>query len=51
MFAAFVALASAAPQYQQQYQGGHHDVIPIVRQAQEVNPDGSYQWKYVVEIL
>lgn len=48
-----MALASAAPQFghQQQYSGGHHDVIPIVRQSQDVSHDGSYQFRYVVEII
>lgn len=23
-----------------------HEVVPIVRQASEVNPDGSYSWSY-----
>ncbi|XP_050663740.1 endocuticle structural glycoprotein SgAbd-2-like [Leptidea sinapis] len=43
---ALVALAYGAPQFnyvQPQYQG---QVIPILRQTQNVNPDGSYQWSY-----
>ncbi|TKX27782.1 cuticular protein RR-1 [Spodoptera litura] len=44
-----VAAAYAAPQFapqyqqQQQYQG---QVIPIIKQSQEVNFDGSYQYNY-----
>ncbi|KAF9798809.1 hypothetical protein SFRURICE_020373 [Spodoptera frugiperda] len=42
-----VAAACAAPQYnqyqQQQYQGQE---IPIIKQTQEVNFDGSYQYSY-----
>lgn len=41
-----VAAACAAPQYnqyqQQQYQGQE---IPIIKQTQEVNFDGSYQYR------
>ncbi|XP_063621497.1 endocuticle structural glycoprotein SgAbd-2-like [Cydia splendana] len=38
------AVACAAPQFQPQYQ--QNQVIPIVRQSQEVNFDGSYQYSY-----
>ncbi|XP_030035561.2 endocuticle structural glycoprotein SgAbd-2 [Manduca sexta] len=42
-----MAVACAAPQFQYQpqpqYQG---QVIPILKQFQEVNPDGSYQYNY-----
>ncbi|XP_047986781.1 endocuticle structural glycoprotein SgAbd-2-like [Leguminivora glycinivorella] len=41
---ALLAVACAAPQFQQQYQ--QSQVIPIVRQSQEVNFDGSYQYSY-----
>ncbi|XP_061710360.1 endocuticle structural glycoprotein SgAbd-2 [Cydia pomonella] len=41
---ALFAVACAAPQFQQQYQ--QNQVIPIVRQSQEVNFDGSYQYSY-----
>lgn len=46
VLSALVAMAYAAPQFQyqqQQYQPGQ--VIPIVKQQQEVNFDGSYQWR------
>ncbi|CAG9785098.1 unnamed protein product [Diatraea saccharalis] len=47
VLSALVAVVCAAPQYsqyqQQQYQA---DVIPIIKQQQEVNFDGSYQYSY-----
>ncbi|CAG4937480.1 endocuticle structural glycoprotein SgAbd-2-like [Colias croceus] len=47
VLSALVAIACAAPQFnypqQPQYQG---QIIPILRQNQEINPDGSYQWSY-----
>ncbi|XP_038210330.1 endocuticle structural glycoprotein SgAbd-2-like [Zerene cesonia] len=47
VLSALVALSCAAPQFnypqQPQYQG---QIIPILRQNQEINPDGSYQWSY-----
>ncbi|XP_063361331.1 endocuticle structural glycoprotein SgAbd-2-like [Cydia amplana] len=42
---ALFAVACAAPQFQPQYQQ-NSQVIPIVRQSQEVNFDGSYQYSY-----
>ncbi|KAL0840391.1 hypothetical protein ABMA28_015648 [Loxostege sticticalis] len=48
VLSALVAVACAAPQFQyqpqKQYQPGQE--IPIVKQQQEVNFDGSYQWSY-----
>lgn len=43
-----VAFTYAAPQYssQQQYQQQYKEVIPIIKQTQEINPDGSYQYRY-----
>uniref|UniRef100_A0A2A4J2I4 Uncharacterized protein n=1 Tax=Heliothis virescens TaxID=7102 RepID=A0A2A4J2I4_HELVI len=45
-----VAAACAAPQYQPQYQQqpqySQGQVIPILKQTQEVNFDGSYQYSY-----
>ncbi|PZC85392.1 endocuticle structural glycoprotein SgAbd-2 [Helicoverpa armigera] len=45
-----VAAACAAPQYQQQYQQQQQysqgQIIPILKQTQEVNFDGSYQYSY-----
>ncbi|XP_047514888.1 endocuticle structural glycoprotein SgAbd-2-like [Pieris napi] len=47
VLSALVAIACGAPQFnyspQQQYQP---QIIPILRQTQELNPDGSYQWSY-----
>ncbi|KAJ2946973.1 hypothetical protein O0L34_g16319 [Tuta absoluta] len=39
-----VATACAAPQFFPQGQPGQQ--IPILRQTQDANPDGSYQWSY-----
>ncbi|XP_037978546.2 endocuticle structural glycoprotein SgAbd-2 [Plutella xylostella] len=44
VLSALVAVALAAPQFQQYSPQGQ--VIPIVRQQQEVNFDGSYQYSY-----
>ncbi|XP_049865994.1 endocuticle structural glycoprotein SgAbd-2-like [Pectinophora gossypiella] len=38
---ALLAVACAAPQFYSQGQQ-----IPILRQTQDINPDGSYQWSY-----
>ncbi|XP_077302952.1 endocuticle structural glycoprotein SgAbd-2-like [Arctopsyche grandis] len=46
VFAALVALASSAPQYGHQQQQHSGQIIPIVRQSQDVNHDGSYQYSY-----
>ncbi|XP_023943615.2 endocuticle structural glycoprotein SgAbd-2 [Bicyclus anynana] len=43
---ALVALSYAAPQFNQYQTQPQYQVIPIVRQNQEINPDGSYQWSY-----
>ncbi|CAH0407736.1 unnamed protein product [Chilo suppressalis] len=47
VLSALVVMACAGPQYsqysQQQYQ---EQVIPIIKQQQEVNFDGSYQYSY-----
>ncbi|CAK1553612.1 unnamed protein product [Leptosia nina] len=41
-----VALAYGAPQFNYPQQQYVNQVIPIIRQTQELNPDGSYQWSY-----
>ncbi|XP_045446479.1 endocuticle structural glycoprotein SgAbd-2-like [Melitaea cinxia] len=42
-----VAMTYAAPQFQYQQQPQYPlQVIPIIRQSQEINPDGSYQFSY-----
>ncbi|CAB3221325.1 unnamed protein product [Arctia plantaginis] len=44
-----VAITCAAPQFQGQYQPQDrypNQVIPILRQEQTINPDGSYQYSY-----
>ncbi|XP_075970547.1 endocuticle structural glycoprotein SgAbd-2-like [Anticarsia gemmatalis] len=49
VLSALVAVACAAPQFPGQYQPQpqyQNQVIPIVRQSQEINPDGSYQYSY-----
>ncbi|XP_047526720.1 endocuticle structural glycoprotein SgAbd-2-like [Vanessa atalanta] len=44
---ALVAMTYAAPQFQYQTQPQYQNqVIPIIRQNQEINPDGSYQYSY-----
>ncbi|XP_050342284.1 endocuticle structural glycoprotein SgAbd-2-like [Nymphalis io] len=44
---ALVAMTYAAPQFQYQTQPQYQNqVIPIIRQTQEINPDGSYQYSY-----
>ncbi|KAF2893046.1 hypothetical protein ILUMI_13129 [Ignelater luminosus] len=47
----FAVLACAFAQYRPQpnYQPSPGKVIAILRQASEVNPDGSYQWNYETE--
>nr|AER27818.1 cuticular protein RR-1 motif 32 [Antheraea yamamai] len=47
VLSALVALAYAAPQYttQQKYQQ-QYEIIPIIKQTQEINVDGSYQYSY-----
>lgn len=42
VFLAALAIAAAAPQ-----QGPSTEPIPILRQEQEVNFDGTYKWRYV----
>ncbi|CAH2107385.1 unnamed protein product [Euphydryas editha] len=50
VLSALVAMTYAAPQFQyqpqQQQPQYQSQVIPIVRQSQEINPDGSYQFSY-----
>ncbi|XP_026486142.1 endocuticle structural glycoprotein SgAbd-2-like [Vanessa tameamea] len=47
VLAALVAMTYAAPQFQYQPQPQYQNqVIPIIRQNQEINPDGSYQYSY-----
>ncbi|XP_026328413.1 endocuticle structural glycoprotein SgAbd-2-like [Hyposmocoma kahamanoa] len=46
VLAAFLAVAYAAPQFQYQPQHSQGQAIPILRQSQEVNFDGSYQYSY-----
>ncbi|XP_044731287.1 endocuticle structural glycoprotein SgAbd-2-like [Chrysoperla carnea] len=41
-----VAFAYCAPQQYQQQPQQYTTPIPILRQEQEVNPDGSYKWAY-----
>ncbi|XP_013141188.1 PREDICTED: endocuticle structural glycoprotein SgAbd-2-like [Papilio polytes] len=43
---AVVAMASAAPQFQYQQPQYQGQQIPILRQTQEVNFDGTYQYSY-----
>ncbi|XP_069674207.1 endocuticle structural glycoprotein SgAbd-4-like [Periplaneta americana] len=43
---AFLAAASAAPQYQPNIQGQYTTPVPILSQNSIINPDGSYQWSY-----
>ncbi|CAH0727799.1 unnamed protein product, partial [Brenthis ino] len=48
ILSALVAMACAAPQFQYQNQPQYQaqNIIPIIRQTQEINPDGSYQFSY-----
>ncbi|XP_041976268.1 endocuticle structural glycoprotein SgAbd-2-like [Aricia agestis] len=50
VLSALVAVACAAPQFQpfvpQQQQYVNPQFIPILRQSQTVNPDGSYEFSY-----
>jgi hypothetical protein len=41
-----IATATAAPQYRPNV-GGQNEPIPILRQENEVNFDGSYKYRYV----
>lgn len=41
-----IAYVSCAPQFQPQQYTSNTTPIPIIRQEQQVNPDGSYQWSY-----
>ncbi|CAG9560426.1 unnamed protein product [Danaus chrysippus] len=47
VLSALVALTYAAPQFQYQQQPQYQNqFIPILRQNQEINPDGSYSFSY-----
>lgn len=58
MGAAFADVSSFQPyqqqvlyQHQQQQTQYSTEPIPIIRQEQVFNPDGSYKWRYVFNVL